>query len=280
MFEHALVALDVSPVERPMIACLPALKKWGLKRVTLLHVMHLGLLQGSALTHESDYHDWLQQQAQPLRDAGISVDCVLTASGDAASRIFEQAELSACDFVMVGSRGQNMVRKLFLGSVAREVIRQTSIPVLLQWIEPDPNAAEQSCRAICTDTLAHVLWATDFSGQSAAAEQAAIFLGKRSKKITCLHVITKADAQYGVDAETARTMMAELETRFTTDSARLSYHILNGKACQEVARYASEQNATLIVLGKHGQGRIPSRLIGSTVANVCEMAGRPVLVVP
>jgi len=39
MFEHALVALDVSPVERPMIACLPALKKWGLKRVTLLHVM-------------------------------------------------------------------------------------------------------------------------------------------------------------------------------------------------------------------------------------------------
>lgn len=282
MFEHALVALDVSPVERPMIACLPALKKWGLQRITLLHVMQLGLLQGSALTHESDYQDWLNRLAQPLRDAGITVDCVLAASGNAAAEIADQAAVSDCDFVIVGSRGQNLVRKLFLGSVAREVIRQSSKPVLLEWIEPDAKAAETACRAVCTDTLAHIVLATDFSEQAVAAEQAAVYLGLRSQKISCLHVMTKDDTRYGMNPDTAQKLVTKLETKLANDSSQVNSGILEGKACQEIARYASEQSATLIILGKHGQGqsRISSRLIGSTAANVCEMAGRPVLVMP
>lgn len=280
MFTHALVALDVSPVERPLIACLPALKKWGLQQITLLHVMPLGLLQGAALAHEDDYRDWLDQQAQPLRDAGIAVHCVLTANGDAATEILAQSAVAGCDFVIVGSRGQNLVRKLFLGSVARAVIRQSDKPVLLEWIEPDPDAAAENCHVICSDTLAHIVVATDFSVHASAAEQAAIFLSPRSQKTSCLHVLTKDDSKYGIGNEKAQELIYKLEARMATDTSKVSSIILEGKACQQIARYASEQQATLIIVGKLGQGCSNGNLIGSTAANVCEMAGRPILVMP
>lgn len=55
---------------------------------------------------------------------------------------------------------------------------------------------------------------------------------------------------------------------------------LEGKASIEIARHAASQDASLIVVGKHGQHWIASTLIGSTAANLGEIAGRPVLMVP
>lgn len=48
----------------------------------------------------------------------------------------------------------------------------------------------------------------------------------------------------------------------------------------EIARHAQERDASLIVVGKHGQNWLASTVIGSTAANLCEIAGRPALMVP
>jgi nucleotide-binding universal stress UspA family protein len=40
------------------------------------------------------------------------------------------------------------------------------------------------------------------------------------------------------------------------------------------------QDASQIVVGKRGQNPLASLVIGSTAANLCEIAGRPVLMVP
>ncbi len=47
----------------------------------------------------------------------------------------------------------------------------------------------------------------------------------------------------------------------------------------EIARHARSKDASLIVLGKPGQNPLASLAIGSTAAQLCEMAGRPVLMV-
>ena len=47
-----------------------------------------------------------------------------------------------------------------------------------------------------------------------------------------------------------------------------------------IARIAQERDCSLIVCGKHGQHWVQSMVIGSTALRLCEMAGRPVLLVP
>ena len=47
-----------------------------------------------------------------------------------------------------------------------------------------------------------------------------------------------------------------------------------------IARVAQERDCSLIVCGKHGQHWVQSMVIGSTALRLCEMAGRPVLLVP
>jgi DNA-binding MurR/RpiR family transcriptional regulator len=42
MFDDALVALDLSPAERPILDCLPALRQWGVRHLLLTHVIQYG----------------------------------------------------------------------------------------------------------------------------------------------------------------------------------------------------------------------------------------------
>lgn len=53
-----------------------------------------------------------------------------------------------------------------------------------------------------------------------------------------------------------------------------------GRPSDTIARVAREQDWSLIIVGKHGQGWLESKIIGTTAAQLCEMARRPVLVVP
>ncbi|TBW07769.1 hypothetical protein E0E50_16965 [Azotobacter chroococcum subsp. isscasi] len=60
MFEKALVALDLSPAEQPILDCLPALRNWGMRQVVLTHVMRVGYMQGDGMIYKQDYVDWLE----------------------------------------------------------------------------------------------------------------------------------------------------------------------------------------------------------------------------
>ncbi|MDZ7686472.1 MAG: universal stress protein [Gammaproteobacteria bacterium] len=65
------------------------------------------------------------------------------------------------------------------------------------------------------------------------------------------------------------------------DSGATSDSIIEqGNAADVIARIASSGDYSLVVVGKHGRGWIKGNVIGSTAAKVCEIARRPVLMVP
>jgi monovalent cation/proton antiporter MnhG/PhaG subunit len=68
--------------------------------------------------------------AQRLVAAGRSVT-VRTDSGDPAARIAATAEAEAVDLVVLGSRGRTGLRRALLGSVARDVVADSAISVLV-----------------------------------------------------------------------------------------------------------------------------------------------------
>ena len=281
MFETALVALDLSPAEAPITECLAELQRWGVKKLVLAHVVRVGWAQGAGYGHEPDLLAWLEQRAAPLRAKGLAVEVHVRAAGSPAEAILALAAEVGAALVVVGSRSESRVRSLFLGSVASSVIRQTSLPVLLLWIEPTAEATAETCEAVCADTLRHVLLATDFSTHAAGAEQATAVLAAKAERTSILHVVSQpilasmphwpvmAEAALGAIAARAGAAGGVVETR-----------LAEGEPAATIARVAAETAASLIVVGKHGQGWLESLVVGSTALAVCETAGRPVLMVP
>jgi nucleotide-binding universal stress UspA family protein len=281
MFTTALVALDLSPAEAPIVDCLGDLRRWGVTKLVLTHVVRVGYAQGAGYGHEPDLLAWLEKRAAPLRATGLTVDVHVRAAGLPADEILAAAAETGADLVVVGSRSESRVKALFLGSVARAVIQRTSLPLLLQWIEPTAEATAEACAAVCPNMLQHVLLATDFSKHATAAERAATALAKRSEYTTILHVMPPAlcDATplWPVMADAA---LAVIHGRIEAAGGRAEKLLVEGEPAPGIARIAGEKAVGLIIVGKHGQGWLDSLLIGSTAAAVCETARHPVLMVP
>lgn len=285
MYGTALVALDLSPAEQPLLDCLADLRNWGVERVLLTHVIRVGYVQGAGYGNEQQYVDEIATRVQPLREAGLEVEIVVRAAGVAADEVLEIARERSAGLIVIGSRSRNMIRGLFLGSVAREVIRKTEMPLLLEWIEPTAEATAARCEAVCRESLRHLMLATDFSRHALAAEDAAVALSRTAGRTDCLHVVTGA-ARHATPAlpVMAKAALADIAARIRAAGGSAEILVAEAPAghavAEAVAAQARERDCSLIVVGKHGQGWVESMLIGSTAAKLCEIAGRPVLLVP
>ncbi|MEX1198778.1 MAG: universal stress protein [Pseudohongiellaceae bacterium] len=280
MFSKALIALDLSPSEQPILDCLPGLRAWGLEELVLTHVMPVGYMQGLPQSHETEYRDWLDKLATPLREAGFVVTTVLRSSGRPAEEILTVADEVKASLVIVGSRGHNRVSRMFLGSVAREVVRKSQKPVLLEWIEPGDGQGEHRCDAVCLDTLRHVVLSTDLSGNAAAAADAAVLLAGGAKRVDCLHVNENNGAGATSPGTGAQDRLETLLARIREAGSNGEAVVLDGRPSAVIAGYAKDHDVSLIVVGKRGSNPVESLFTGSTAANLCEIAGRPVLMVP
>lgn len=281
MFRTALIALDHSAAQGPLLDCLSDLRDIGVTRAVLTHVVQLGYGQGAPFGNKAALSDWLEGRAAPLRKAGFEVEIDIRASGEVARDILQAARDHATDLIVIGSRGQNMVRGLFLGSVAREVIRLSTLPVLLEWIEATETSGEAACERTCHAGLRKLLLATDFSPQAHAAEAMAASLARHAGVVDLLHVVIPHEAErYTRWPVMARAALDNIAHEITAAGGKAEVHLAAGKPSEEIARAAADRDAGLIVVGKHGQNRVASLVIGSTAANLCEIARRPVLVVP
>ncbi|MDO8839085.1 MAG: universal stress protein [Parvibaculum sp.] len=277
MFSKALVGVDLSPAEASLLSCLPDLARWGVEAVTLAHVIEIGYGQGAGFGHEDDYRAWLEERAAPLRAAGLAVDVAVTASGVPADELLAIAAARKADLVVVGSRSRNFLREIFLGSVAREIIRKSALPVLIERLEPAAAGQAETCAAVCSRALQRVLLATDLSPQSRGAEEAAVWLASRAAQVDCLTVLAPdADTD---EREAAATQHRALLQRIEATGGRAASRIETGDPDAIISR-AGEDGYSLIVVGKHGRNWIDSKIIGSTADHVCEIARRPVLMVP
>lgn len=281
MFRTALISLDYSAAQGPLLDCLSDLQDMGVTRVILIHVTKVGYGQGAGYGHEDTLKEWLADRAKPLRAAGLEMDIDIRAAGEVAKEILQAAEDHNADLIVIGSRGQNMIRGLFLGSVAREVIRLCTLPVRLEWIEATGKDGAAACERTCHAGLRRLLLATDFSSQAYAAEKAAAELAPHAGVVDLVHVVSPDEAaRYPRWQAMARAALDDIAHEIKAAGGKAEVHLATGKPSQEIAQIAADRDTDLIVVGKHGQGWVESMAIGSTAANLCEIARRPVLVVP
>ena len=127
---------------------------------------------------------------------------------------------------------------------------------------------------------------TDLSDFSLRALEMATQIAGNRELIRVIHVMAVIEP---IEPETAWVMIDEpvrLEVtrkelgRFLAKNGYgdLCYEVLIGNAGTEIAEYAQENQAGLIVIPSHGRGPIKRLLLGSTTDRVVRLAHCPVLV--
>lgn len=133
---------------------------------------------------------------------------------------------------------------------------------------------------------ASVVVPVDFSDDSFAAVDAALDLVAQPSHLHVIHVLpTMEPAEPGVIWATidnaSREHHAMLALRERLSDARyqgVSLHIVFGDPGHEIADFAQQQQAQLIVLPSHGRRGLTRLLLGSVAEKVVRLAHCPVLV--
>jgi len=279
MFRKALIAVDLGS-QSPLLECASDLRTWGIDQLVLSHFIRVGYLQGPGYGQEDRHREELNQDAETLRASGFTIDVQVGLAGDVGGSLAALASELEVDLFVVGSRSQNILEQMFLGSVARKVLRQSTIPVLLHWIEPT-GPEPFRCELTCATTLRHVLLATDLTAGSQAAHDAVVELAARGARVDCLHVGEAPELERFPDWEVmSRAALERLNQRIVGAGGTGEVIVDRGDPTERVLEHALERDASLLVIGKRGR-QFPEQLtIGSTAKGLSKRSRRPVLMVP
>ncbi len=144
MWKKLLVPHDFSPCAEGALRTAVELAKCHGSELTLVHVSELppNLPQGTLVTpaggagplrvDEYATGGALQQLdaiAEPLRRAGLQVN-TFAVTGEVAEEILALALEVGADALVVGTHGRRGLSHLLLGSVAEDVVRSASVPVV------------------------------------------------------------------------------------------------------------------------------------------------------
>lgn len=199
----------------------------------------------------------------------------------AAEVILEYADEIKADLIVMGTHGHRGPARLFLGSVAAELVRVAPCPVLT--IREGEEAGD--ARA-----FENILAPVDFSDHSEEAVKIAKALAARfGAKLQLLHVINSQTlpAVYGAatvlevtERMNSRSLAAlrELGEASGMPDVPVEATVLAGPPDLEIANFASEHECDLIVLPTHGRTGLGRLLLGSTAERTVRTAPCPVLV--
>jgi nucleotide-binding universal stress UspA family protein len=141
-----------------------------------------------------------------------------------------------------------------------------------------------------------IVAALDFSDSAPDALDAALALAavEAGSRVHLLHVVPSAVPALWTDElpaldqaaidrvriDSAREQLATLAVSRALDPANVVSAVVVGAAANEIARYADEQAADVIVVGSHGHGLVRRFLLGGVAEKVVRQAPCAVLVVP
>ena len=260
-----------------------------------LHVVHVEVLHGLPITESSmvpaapaeTLRKRIEEDNAYIND--LYKDVVIfyaVGRGIAAGPIIlEYLKLHQMDLVVMGTHGRHGLLRMFLGSVAEEIVRNAPCNVLT--IPGDATSFLEF------DKLKRILVPIDFSEHSA---QALLYARKvttlSAAQLDLVHVLhfpsftTVSDAgvfsiaDFDTDLEVkAVEHLKEFYAQVIGDAALVSFSSLEGPAADEIVSHAAETKCDLIVIGTHGLTGIDRFLLGSVASKTIRRAPCPVLVI-
>lgn len=213
--------------------------------------------------------------------AGVPHETMLVRAESVWSPVEQVLGESEIDLVILGTHGRTGASKLLLGSVAEEIFRRASVPVLT--IGPSVRKGIHS-----GGQFRRVLFATDFTKEAQAAAPYAISMAEENQaRLLLLHVMR--DPDFTTRKRTAEDSVAnamhqlyELVPAEAELWCRPEATVRFGKPADRILEAATELEADLIVLGvRDAAGHLgaATHLERTTAHKVVAHAPCPVLTV-
>ena len=246
----------------------------------------------------SRFAAWHAQHEKRLVEAArqfsVPAACSLKSGSPVEEILKAVRSRSAPELVVVGTRGQKGVKRLFLGSVAEEVIRYSRRPVLV--IGP---AAQKHVRDLSGQKQLRLLVPTDLGKNSRAAERYALSLARRiGAKVMLFYYLW--DSINAIIVNTAYAGVAAYDLEGVIDRSRedavgslqrkAGFFQKHGVPCD----YRVEEKAltspcavhqesgdgyAFVVMGSHGRNALLTAFLGSTARETIMNAAVPVIIV-
>jgi len=215
---------------------------------------------------------------------GTPVDSVLL-EGRVAEQIAEYATSVGADMVLMTTHGHTGVSRMWLGSVADALIRQTVLPILV--IHPGDEGSVPKD----VSSFKHVLVPLDGSDLSASILPAATEVARATgARLTLLHVVSST-AVLGArifplmpDDITPAMEKAQVHLDGVADELRkqgldVAVHVHEHEApARAISALGTSLGADLIALATHGYGGLKRALLGSVADKVLRGSSLPLLV--
>lgn len=280
-----LVATDLSDLDRLIPFALRDAADAG-ARLILIHVLNASAAiavdaVGMPYYDPSSALDYAAKTLESWRAIAQAknIDCdVLVREGNAAQQIYAAARQFKADRVLLGTRSRGKVSKLFLGSVAEQVLRSVNLPVMTVGPEAHlPMAASNN-----PPVVLHATTLREASRPSAAL--ACQIAASRGARLVLMHVMPKDAARKGANGEAENACTAELRKLAETTAhpehgcaSSVEPLVVYGNPAIEILATAAKLRANLIVLGATQRSALQTLTRDRTVYRVLAHARCPVL---
>ena len=226
---------------------------------------------------------------QLLQRDGYSVSSIVR-FGDPAEEIAALARGADVDIVAMATHGQTGLRHLLIGSVAEQVLRDLTVPVLL--VRPTDSAGDLAPArpADRRPTVIVPLDGTPIAEQSlncaadlAANTGARLVLVAVEPTVGDITMAEVGPIPYWVQAEHEASMLRldeylkQTATRLSSTGLIVETRLAEGSPAEEILRISAIEHADLIVMATHGRSGMERLLRGSVAAKVLQDADAPVL---
>jgi nucleotide-binding universal stress UspA family protein len=288
MFRKILFPTRFEEFSLQVLQSIVCLKAAGLEEVVLLHVINTEALYQEAEHGIPINQDWLRTIAtkrfapfsEYLKSAGIRASTEITL-GPVVAKIISTAIEKAVSLIVAGRQKRNVAGDLYTGPVTNGVIRKANVPVLVTKHQTMQEMNGQVGDRSNTQLFKKILYPTDWSTYSKRAKEFLPDLHKLgASEVVIVHVMEdfREAAEKEVESR-ARENIENLARELQSCGFSVKSHIVQGKSYCEIMRIASEENASLIVIGSQGKGFVKGILWGSVSQRVVEYSEKPVLVV-
>lgn len=296
-----LYATDLSPCARQAFAPATSIAR---RYDAELHVFHAVVLYGqepydpmfyspapeeaftaAAAVAEKD----LAALAESSSAAGARVVIAQRSAFRPAAAVLAYAESEGMDMIVLGTHGRSGAARALLGSVAEEVMRYASCPVLvMRALEDGKNRP--------VPLLRHVVVPVDLSLPAREALLTAGDVARRyGARLTLLHVIEertwvesypdRASAEAARAAAPGGRVTARAERRLRKAAAALppgvpfEIELRTGDPAAEIVAFADRTGADMVVMESRGLTGLHRLMLGSTTEQVVRTVDAPVIVV-
>lgn len=282
--QNILYATDFSPIAENAAPYALELARSYKAKVFAVHVRPLEIygmappeswpvLREAADAQAKEQADYLDRTF-----AGVDHEAIV-AEGDVWDSVSDCIEKDHIDLVVMGTHGRKGFEKVFLGSVAENVLRRAPCPVLT--VGPHVRLAPE--RAVA---MKHILLATDFSPAAEIAAAYAVSLAQENQAhLDIVHVIEPQRAGELVHPSELALGCTRKMRALIPPGAELwcepNAMIEVGEPAQQILNVAKARRADLIVLGIKAAAAVPGadHIPWATAHKIIAAAECPILTV-